>query len=312
MQRSAKMFVLVVAGSVFMLITSMTTNAQSREVNLPTPIRSDRIEATIRPRPIGDARVTTYYYTFDGSQGDVFLNAKVLNFNGDVDVFIAGSLRPLAKMVFYADSGEFETGRVIYLRKSEKLILRIEGRTPNDTDARIELRFAGSFVASTADDAPDEVRLPEPKTTDIVAERVVPSETGTPAAPSVEPKPTPTPKPSVAATTRSKPEVVVTESVPVVRPESKPSASTPTRSTQRPSAPRTPSVAAAPAETKAPPVDPMASIRLVVTFKDGTKLDRPMNEIIRFGIENSVLTIVAKNGSIGRYNMTTVASVTVQ
>ena len=61
--------------------------------------------------------------SFDGEQGDIFLNLVSKNFNGDIDVFMLDGLRPLTKMVIYSDLSENETGRVIYLRKPEKLLL---------------------------------------------------------------------------------------------------------------------------------------------------------------------------------------------
>lgn len=306
--RSALSFSVLILAIVFVGALARTAMAQSRDVNMPTPIRNDRFDVTIDPRPIGDPRLTTYYFTFGGSQGDVFLNTKATNFNGDVDVFIAGSLRPLAKMVFYADSGEFETGRVIYLRKSENLILRVEGRTPNDTQAKIEIRFAGSFVASTAADAPEEVRL-----TERVPEPVAKAEPS-PKPDVSTPLPRPTPRQTAPVATMRKPEVVVTETKPPTASKQTSDAAIPAKPVQQPkSAAKTPAPRTSASKVPiAPPADPMALLRLVVMFKDGTKIERPMTEVIRFGIENSVLTIVAKNGSIGRYNMASVTSVTVQ
>jgi len=67
----------------------------------------------------------------------------------------------MTKMVVFADSSESETGRLIYLRKPEKLILRIEGRTPNDDPATFRIKLGGSFIASTeraADEGPSLAR----------------------------------------------------------------------------------------------------------------------------------------------------------
>lgn len=117
----------------------------------------NEITGIIAARDIGDSRLTSYYYTFDGGQGDIFINLVTKNFAGDVDVFIADGLRPMTKMVVFADSSESETGRLIYLRKPEKLILRVEGRTPNDDSATFRIKLGGSFLASTekaADDGP--------------------------------------------------------------------------------------------------------------------------------------------------------------
>lgn len=121
--------------------------AQSSDQNFPTPVTTNEINGVIKARDIGDPRLTTYFYTFDGTQGDVFINVVSKNFNGDIDVFTAEALAPLAKMVMYAGTDSTETGRLIYLRKPEHLILRVQGRTPNDDPATFRVKFGGSFVA---------------------------------------------------------------------------------------------------------------------------------------------------------------------
>lgn len=141
-----KLLVFVILGVSF----SLTVSAQSTDLNFPTAVTTNEINGTVKARDIGDPRVTSYFYTFDGGQGDVFINAVTKNFNGDIDVFTAEGLRPLTKMVLYADTGESETGRLIYLRKPDRLILRVEGRSPNDDPATFRIKFAGSFIAAAA------------------------------------------------------------------------------------------------------------------------------------------------------------------
>ncbi len=142
----------------FLLLTvCLSAAGQSRDVNLPTPVLTSEITGVIAARDIGDSRITSYYYTFEGGQGDIFINLVTKNFAGDVDVFIADGLRPMTKMVVFANADESETGRLIYLRKPERLILRVEGRTPNDDPATFRIKLGGSFIASTekpAEDAP--------------------------------------------------------------------------------------------------------------------------------------------------------------
>src|SRR5438477_348479 len=82
--------------------------------------------ATVKDRDMGDARLTTHFYAFIGDQGDIFVSVVTKNFSGDIDIFLVDGLRPLTKMVIYADGGVNETGRLIYLRKPEKLLLRVE------------------------------------------------------------------------------------------------------------------------------------------------------------------------------------------
>jgi len=129
------------------LVFAATADSQSTDQNFPTPITTNEINGTIKARDIGDSRLTAYFYAFDGEQGDIFINVVSKNFSGDIDVFTAGDLRPLTKMVIYADTDVNETGRLVYLRKGERLVLRIEGRSPNDDSATFRIKFGGSFVA---------------------------------------------------------------------------------------------------------------------------------------------------------------------
>ncbi|MBP9663380.1 MAG: hypothetical protein KBD94_02075, partial [Pyrinomonadaceae bacterium] len=149
----------------FLLVTvCLSAAGQSRDVNFPTPVLVNEITGVIIARDIGDSRVTSYYYTFDGGQGDIFINLVTKNFAGDVDVFVADGLKPMTKMVVFANADETETGRLIYLRKPEKLILRVEGRTPNDDPATFRIKLGGSFIASAekaVEDAPTLAR-PDP------------------------------------------------------------------------------------------------------------------------------------------------------
>ena len=56
----------------------------------------------------------------------------------------------------------------------------------------------------------------------------------------------------------------------------------------------------------------MANVRLVIYFKDGSTIDRPMPEVQRFSVERAVLTVIHKNGTIGRYNMAEVLRVSIE
>src|SRR5688500_10238111 len=149
--------------ALFILITFSTGFGQSTSQNFPTPITSNEISGAIKARDVGDSRLTSYFYTFNSNQGDVFINIVTKNLNGDIDVFNAANLNPLTKIVVYADSSQNETGRVIYLRKPEKLILRIQGRTPNDEPAIYTIKFAGSFQPAQAVAESEQSKLPEVK-----------------------------------------------------------------------------------------------------------------------------------------------------
>jgi hypothetical protein len=135
--------------------------AQSSDQNYPTPVTTSEIRGAVRARDIGDSRLTTYFYAFDGDQGDVFVNVLTKNFNGDVDIFTVDGLKPLTKIVLYADAGVTETGRIVYLRRSERMLLRVEGRSPDDNPATFVIKFAGSFVALKPSRKPGDLGPPQ-------------------------------------------------------------------------------------------------------------------------------------------------------
>src|SRR5438552_15821191 len=103
-------FAFLVLGSACIL------RAQSGDQYYPTPITSNEITGTIKARELGDARLTTYYYAFNGTQGDIFINVVTRNFNGDIDIYLLDGLQPLTKMVIYADDGTYDSGRLLCLR----------------------------------------------------------------------------------------------------------------------------------------------------------------------------------------------------
>lgn len=319
--------------------------AQSTNRSFPTPVLTNEISGSIRARDLGDARLTTHYYTFGGEQGDIFINVVTRNLDGDIDVFAADTLRPLTKIVVYSDSPDNETGRVIYLRQGQILILRVEGRTPNDDPATYRIKFAGSFVPSKEVAAADEPKVegsnrrddpevkvnsvgtivavkPKPTPKPVEKETEVPAGTVAEAkkAPTTEPKPEPVIETAPAAAEKEPPrsEVVVTEVVPksedatAEKPASKPK--TPAKPKPKKNAPRKAETIAKSEnkEEKPPEPDPLASIRLIVVFKDGSKIERPMSEILRVSIDKGTLTIIDKNGSIGRYSILDVAKMSIE
>ena len=334
-------------------------HAQSTNQSFPTPVTSTEISGTIKPRDVGDSRLTSYYYQFDGSQGDLFINIVTRNFTGDIDVFTQTGLRPIAKIVVYADFGESETGRVIYLRKPEKMILRVQGRTPGDDAAMFRIKFAGSFVASTQVEPEGEPALPSLTARNESGIRV--NSVGTIVA--VAPKPTPvdteiatrtdertstpteTEKENTAAVTETKTDekvdaasenpkkvsVVVTENIPPATPPATrrrgrrgvpPRSTPPATADTVTSSPETPAStppartrrtrAAAAKTTTVKEPDPLEKVNLVILFKDGTTIQRPMSEVLRFTVDKGVLTVISKDGSIGRYSILDVGRVTIE
>src|SRR5688500_11473567 len=106
-------------------LTAVSLCAQSIDPSTPTPVRSNSVNASIAARDLGDARLTNHYYAFTGTPGDLLITVESQNLNGDIDVFTAGTLRPLLKLTLYAEIST-PTTKSIYLRKREDLVLRIE------------------------------------------------------------------------------------------------------------------------------------------------------------------------------------------
>src|SRR6187549_3030880 len=90
--------------SLLAFLLPLMAAAQSSDQNFPTPLTTNEVSGTIKARDMGDARLTTYFFAFDGGQGDMFINVVTQNFSGDIDVFTADAMLPLAKMVMYADA----------------------------------------------------------------------------------------------------------------------------------------------------------------------------------------------------------------
>lgn len=333
-----------IGGVLFVAFSFFSIKAQSTSQNYPTPVATNEISGKIAARDLGDARLTSYYYVFSGSQGDVFLNVKTSNLDGDIDVFTAENLRPLTKITVFSDIGANENGRVIYLRKPEKLILRIEGRTPNEQSATFNLKFAGSFVPAPASAANDSPEPPELKTENESGARV--NSVGT----IIEVKPTPKPseveiqaepekdKQAVEAAKTETTETIAKKS-PVKSRKREPKKPSPkiTKSVTaaaeevseksgevKPVVKKTPAIknrgkaktasSASNTEekTKVKEPNPLESITLFIEFKDGTKIARPMSEVLRVGVDKGVLTLITKGGAISRYSILDVARMTIE
>jgi hypothetical protein len=308
-------------------ISISAVKAQSTNIAFPTPVSSHQISGIIPARDVGDPRLTSYYYTFNGSQGDMFINVSTTNFNGDIEVFAAEGLRSLSKITMFADNSANETGRIIYFRKPEKLILRVQGRTPDDNPARFTIKFAGSFVAVQGGGEVEEPKLPEITAQESSGIRV--NSVGTIIE--VKPKPTPAKTEIVADTERKE----LPEETPAKTDENntdvnqsevaektseennaaekaapeKPTArkpaprntrrTTPARTARaRTNAAKTPPKAETPKET---PPNPLENVHLKVQLKTGEELDFPMTEVFRFSMNNGILVITMKSGKIHRY-----------
>jgi hypothetical protein len=314
MKRSAKFLGSIILQAFLFGVVIAFVNAQSTEQNFPTPITQNELTSKISARDIGDSRLTTYYFTFNGNQGDIFISVKANNLNGDLDIFEAETLRPISKIRLFADFSADEITRSIYLRKSEKLLLRIEGRTPNDDPATFTIQFTGNFVASS-ESAIDESAIPKVvKKTEGETEV---NSVGTIIA--VKPKETTEPNPRVEiakATKPKKPSKRKTVEVPKIEipkieipkitiPKiKKPKVEVTKPKTQKPKKEKI--------ETVKPPVVDKPSKTLIVTFQDGTSFQKPMSEILKFSIERETLTIISKTGEIKRYSISDVVKLAIE
>jgi hypothetical protein len=324
----------------FWLLVLLSGNAFSQSTNqsFPTPISSNEISGTIKARDLGDARLTTYFYVFNGNQGDVFINVVTKNLDGDIDIFTADNLKPLTKITVYSDNSNGETGRVVYLRQPQKLILRVEGKTPIDDPATFRIKFAGSFEAIQSVAENEEPETPQVKNDEQGEVRV--NSVGTIIE--IKPKPTPKPKETIAKIEKPKEEIETeekTEEPKETKPEAKENTPTENKPEEKPveekETPKTPVKEKKPIKTKKikpqttvktepkPKVKPektttviepalLENIRLIVLFKDGTKIERPMSEILKVSVDKGILTVISKDGTIGRYSILDVAKMTIE
>ncbi|HEV7396701.1 MAG TPA: hypothetical protein VGN86_09355 [Pyrinomonadaceae bacterium] len=309
--------------------------AQSIDVRFPTPVDRNEIVGSIAARDIGDARLTDHFYTFNGLPGDILITVDSKNLNGDFDVFTAGELRPLLKVVVYAENSSGVT-KNIYLRRPESLILRVEARTPNDDEGTYRIHFNGTFAPverSLAENQPEETskssRSTDRKTTRVnsAGARIYEPVETVAAAPT--PEPTAAERTEEASTKPAK--VTPPRNTRVRRP-----APAPRRTTAKPAEGDTATAAAAKKTNKPTPVEetnpvetanpsttssarttttrrtPARSTRgsarapkpvvtaengqLHIEIKDGTRLQYAMSSIARVTIENGEVVIVGNDG----------------
>jgi hypothetical protein len=299
--------------------TAASLRAQSIDPNTPAPVRSTTVNGSIAARDLGDARLTDHYYAFTGTPGDLLITVQSRNLNGDIDVFTAGTLRPLLKLTLYADSSTPVT-KSIYLRRREDLVLRIEARTPNDEEGSYRFVFGGSFepIMGGPDIAENETPTAPKVETPTTGRRVssVGARIEEPARPATEvaatPTPEPTPEPTEAKPVESpNPEAAKpaekTRTVrpprrnarnqrPAPQPRSWPKATEDARTAETPK-PEQPK----PEEPKpAPEPEPEIGPRLVIETKDGTLINRPMSGVRRVTVERGQVVVVGRDGKIDR------------
>lgn len=284
------------------LVALGRVDGQSSDISFPTRLTKNEIKGTIPARPIGDARLTTHYFAFEGDIGDIFISAVTQNFTGDIDVFIAGSMRPLTKMVIYASDTVYETGRLVYLRKPEKLILRVQGRTPNDASAAYQIKFAGSFVALKP--AEDDVK--EPKIAAATESRggEIPPSTGDRSANSGTKIDDSSTSASQATSDRSKPAAK--------KPAADTKNGTPPDPKKNPAADSgTSNTAASTAVAAVPPSGALGG-KIVITFLDGKRVEAKVSDIVRMSVDKGYLTLIVKDGRIERWALSGIQRVEIQ
>ncbi len=327
---------------IVLLLTSCTGHAwaQSTDVAWPSPARSNQLVGTIPARDLGDPRVTDHFYAFTGTPGDLLITVDSRNLNGDIDVFTFSGLRPLLKFTVYAGNSSAIT-KSIYLRQQEDLILRVEGRTPNDDEAVYRILFSGSFVPITSGPLAEHEDAIQPasgvggpgkgaRRVSSVGARIEQPVTEVAAAPtpeptpveSSEPKPVPV-KPARSSRTRRPASRRTRAAVPVKPAET--TAKSDTESAPRAEVPetepKTSSKAKRPARkstTARRASQPPASQepedtgpRLIIETNDGALVDRYMNSVRRVTVENGQVVVIGKDGKIQRIPLASVVRMTI-
>lgn len=307
--RPLQLLAVFCCSALLLLANASSARAQSQDISYPTPVSSNEISGRITVRDIGDARLTRHFYILTGTPGDLIFNVTSNNLNGDVDLFTAGSLRPLGKVSMYAGSTQTSVGKTIFLRQRESLILRVEARSPNDNEGSYSIRFAGTFEpvltapvrseenttdSTQTSSAPSERNVrrvtssgaridePEPETT---------ASTETTGTPTVAEPTGETTTPSAPVEPVTKPEVTTTTTARTRRPgRRRARANTQPPGTSEPSSEtgsNASSNASAPGEITINP-------RLIIETRDGIRSERFMNTVRSVTIENGEIVVVSR------------------
>jgi hypothetical protein len=311
--RSSNNHVMRVCGLLAVVVLTATSLcAQSLDASTPAPVRSNTVTGSIAARDLGDARLTNHYYAFTGTPGDLLITVQSQNLNGDIDVFTAGTLRPLLKLTMYAEIST-PTTKSIYLRRREDLVLRIEARSPNDNEGTYRLSFGGSFEPivggpDIAENETTEVPKTEPSVTDPRVKRVTsagaripePERPVTEVAATPTPEPTPEAKPVESPKPEEAKPAETTESVrpvprnrPGRRPAPRPRTPASTETARTVETPK-------PEEPKPEP-EPETGPRLVIETTDGTLINRAMSGVRRVTVENGQVVVFGRDGKISRF-----------
>ncbi|HEX8136535.1 MAG TPA: hypothetical protein VF544_02985 [Pyrinomonadaceae bacterium] len=303
-----------------LLLSALSAAAQSQDLGFPTAVSTNEIGGRIAARDIGDARLTRHYYILAGTPGDFVFTVTSNNLNGDVDIFTAGSLRPMGKISIYAGSQPTSATKTIFLRQRESLILRVEARSPNDNEGTYSVRFAGTFEpVMSAPTPPEESLTPTlSERTDRSVRRVTSS-----GARIDEPEPTPsstettasanteTTSPETTAATAQPSSTATEASAPAETAATKPEPVRTARTGRRPRGRRSSTRAAttrpqpSPGETSTESSSVSSSSsapatlnpRLIIETRDGMRQERFMSTVRSVTVQNGQIVIVSSNGA---------------
>jgi hypothetical protein len=279
--------------SVFLGTLSAMAQAQSVDQSAPTKIPGAEVVSSVGPRKEGDPRLTTHFFSIDVRQGDLYLNVMHRNFVGDVDLFSIDARRPLGKLTIVESPNEREIGRVIFIRNSGQVLIRVEGRTPNDESGLYRLKFGGSALAIKESNPVLDFRRFEPLP--------------------------PTSNESLKKGDANRP----TESVnglnptdPVSRSGEGSVAESSTGKTSEGSDPKELSDVVAVTPQVADESQNLLNViqrklTLRIEFDDGGRVERPMSSVSRVAIERDQLVVILANGSESRYPISSVVKFSV-
>ncbi|HEV2915977.1 MAG TPA: hypothetical protein VGX92_22045 [Pyrinomonadaceae bacterium] len=319
------------------LLAAVGARAQSQDLAFPTPVTTNELSGTIAARDIGDARLTRHFYILAGGQGDLVITVTSNNLNGDVDLFTAGSLRPLGKISVYAGASPTTAARTIFLRQRESLILRVEARSANDNEGSYSIRFAGTFEpvltaptppAQEAESSANNTRTDTERTQRNV--RRVTSAGARIDEPEPEPsartETTTEPQPTTNSTAPAATETATERTAPVeppakrrpvrttrasrpgrrraraaAQPSPQPTTSEPSATTPTPSATEA-------ASTDAPALNP----RLIIETRDGMRTERFMSTVRSVTVRNGQVVVVASDGKTERISLASILRMSIE
>lgn len=313
-------------GIVSVVCLTREARAQSSDQDAPTPVTDNVINGRISPRDIGDSRPTTHYFIFETQPGDLQVDVTSSDLDGDIDLFFARSLQPLAKVTLFATRTSTQVNRTLFMREASPLLLRVRARSSGDSTGTYAIQFGGSFLPSSRI-TDTSLQNPAPQKT----EEDDGSRSGTQRVTSVGGRIEDTAEErNDAKLTPVLPASDVTNegelSAPVAPPVRKLPRSNPTRSRRRSARiPRPP--ASNPTDDNGDSVEPRPSrensaksprtrsastprrpsvSRLIIRTRDGGRVERLMSDVERVVIEGGELIVLLKSGEEQRLALTEV------